>query len=329
MLKRKLSKQNSKVSPINGLLLVNKDKNKTSHDIVDEVRKILNQKSVGHAGTLDPLAEGLLVLLLGQATKLSPYLLNRDKKYFLTLKLGMETDTWDAEGKVLREDKVSFEKNQIEQALKEATREIELPVPYFSACKVQGKRLYSYARKGQQVEIPCRKMFFYDLDVQDIQADQASLSLSCKKGGYIRSWVDYIGRSLGTRASLMELKRQASLPFHLEDSLRTKELAERLKNLQNFNEEAMKERLGTSFIYFSKALDRPFVELTGRDSKAISHGQMPSHIFRTLEPRQIQVNKEESPQLIQFVQEHHLSALAELRPFQRPKILRTFPTKRH
>ena len=114
-----------------GILLINKDKDCTSHQIVNEVRQILKQKAVGHAGTLDPQARGLLVILCGIATKLSTYFLNSDKHYKLSIKFGLETDTFDLQGKVLRSEKVSLKKENIENLLKRETCELELPVPIF------------------------------------------------------------------------------------------------------------------------------------------------------------------------------------------------------
>ena len=147
----------------NGILLINKDKNCTSHDIVDEVRQIFKQQAIGHAGTLDPMARGLLVVLCGMATKLSPYFIKDDKGYKLSIKFGLETNTFDIEGKVLQSKEVSLKKEEIEQVLKKETRELEIPVPVFSAVKVKGRKLYSYAFSGKEHEVkpPLKKMSFW------------------------------------------------------------------------------------------------------------------------------------------------------------------------
>ena len=200
-----------------GILLINKDKNCTSHQIVNEVRQILKQKAVGHAGTLDPQARGLLVILCGIATKLSFYFLNNDKHYKLSIKFGLETNTFDLQGEVLRSEKVSLKKENIENLLKRETCELELPVPVFSAVKVKGRRLYSYAFAGREKEVtlPIKRMSFWNLDIHDIQKDSVNLSVSCSKGSYIRSWVHYLGQKIETGACLTELERVSSGAFHI------------------------------------------------------------------------------------------------------------------
>ena len=309
----------------NGLLLIHKDGGVTSHDVVDRLRTILGQRAVGHAGTLDPMAEGLLVILLGQATKLSFYILNRDKSYSLTVKFGLETDTFDGEGKVLRDEKVSLKKEEVKKALEESMGTLELKAPRFSAVKVRGRKLYSYARAGQPVEAPLREMRFYDLKIKDIRPDRADLSLSCAKGSYVRAWVNHVGKKTGTGACLIQMTRTASRPFELSQSLKISEVEDRLRDTFPESEEELKSLLGDSFVYPSSALPHiPLVKLTGRDARRLSVGQIPPYLIQCSLERQIEVNKTGRPQLIQAVRDREISALLELKPFQRMKIVRNF-----
>ena len=309
----------------NGVLLVHKDQGVTSHDVVDQLRKIFKQRSIGHAGTLDPMAEGLLVMLLGQGTKLSVYILNQDKSYSLTMQFGLKTDTFDKEGKVLKNESVSLKKEEVEKALKASCGSLELKVPHFSAVKVRGRKLYSYARAGEEVEAPRKKMIFYDLKIHTIQSDQAQVSLSCAKGGYVRSWVNFIGEQLGVGACLIQMTRTVSHPFHLSQSLRVSEIESRLKERFPKDETELKTLLEDSFIYPSSALPDVFpVKLTQRDAKVLSYGQIPPYVIQSTLNRQMEVNKTGQTQLIQAVQDWRLSALLEIRPFKKMKIVRNF-----
>ena len=309
----------------NGVLLVHKEQGVTSHDVVEQIRHILRQRSVGHAGTLDPMAEGLLVILLGQATKLSAYILNQDKSYSLTMKFGLKTDTFDKEGKILKDEAVSLQEETIEKTLKNSCGLLELQVPHFSAVKVQGRKLYSYARAGETVEAPRKKMFFYDLKIHSIQPDQAQISLSCAKGGYVRSWVSFVGEKLDVGACLIQMTRTASRPFNLSQSLKISEIENRLKEKFPENERELKALLKDSFVYSSSALPDVFpVKLTQRDSKILSCGQIPPYLIQSTLNRQMEVNQTGQLQLIQAVQDERLCALLEIRPFKRMKIVRNF-----
>ena len=144
---------------INGIIVINKPKEYTSHDVVAKVKKILNIKKVGHTGTLDPNATGVLPLLLNDGTKLSKYLINHDKEYKVILKLGIKTDTADGEGKIVKEEYVDFEKlNQVEETINSFIGKQEQIPPIYSAIKVNGKKLYEYAREGKNVEIKPRNI---------------------------------------------------------------------------------------------------------------------------------------------------------------------------
>ncbi len=203
---------------ISGLLLLNKPKDLTSHQLVQRVRSCLHQKSVGHCGTLDPMAEGLMLVVLGLACKLSSSLILADKIYKLTFQLGLVTDTLDITGKILNTTEVHLESSLIEKTLKKNLGLLNLTVPQFSAVKFRGKKLYEYARSGQEVPSIQKPMYFYNLQILNIHKTQITVQLSCRKGGYIRAWTSWIGEELGVGACLSQLTRLACLPFYLDQS---------------------------------------------------------------------------------------------------------------
>lgn len=205
---------------MNGLLLINKPSGLTSHDVVNRVRKILNTKEVGHSGTLDPLATGLMVLLIGEATKLSSYVTEGDKSYLVGVKLGITTDTLDITGQVLSEKSVFNSMFEIESAASQLVGEFSLPIPLFSAKKIDGKKLYEYARSGETIEQPVKIMKFWDV----VKDDSLKFHLHCSKGSFIRSWVQLLGERLGVGATLSSLQRTGSHKYSLKDALTIDEL---------------------------------------------------------------------------------------------------------
>ena len=315
---------------IHGLLLINKNKDCTSHQMVQEVRQILQQKSIGHAGTLDPMARGLLVILCGMATKLSSYFLMEDKRYRLSLKFGLETKTFDVQGEVVRSQSVSLKEKDIKDLLSQGLGELEIPVPIFSAVKVKGRKLYSYAFAGQEqaVQIPLKKMSFWDLDIHNIKKDSVDLSISCSKGSYIRSWAHYLGQKIQTGACLTQLERALSGSFSLEHSLTLEELKKKIsqKNLQNSRQ--LKNLLGSSFLFPTEALRRfPDLDLTEKDARILQHGRVPSYILTAKQADQIEVNKSGQPQILKALRREKLIALLEIKPYEKIKILRNFPNQ--
>ena len=314
----------------NGILLINKNKDCTSHDIVDEVRRILKQQAVGHAGTLDPMARGLLVILCGMATKLSPYFLNNDKSYRLSIKFGRETNTFDLQGEVLKSKEVSLKKEEVEKLLKEETRDLEIPVPVFSAVKVKGRKLYSYAFSGKEDEIkpPLKKMSFWGLKIHEIQKDSVSLTVTASKGSYIRSWVHHLGQKTKTGACLSQLERLSSGDFHVNQSLTTDELKQKLSENFPEDEEQLKSILGDSFLFPSSALNQfPQLELTGKNVQMLKQGRMPLYILSATQKDQISVNKKGQAQILKAVRGQKLVALLEMRPFEKVRILKNFPNQ--
>lgn len=215
------------MSPLDGLLLVDKQPGCTSHDVVARARRILNTKAVGHAGTLDPLASGLLILLIGEGTKVSDYILNGDKAYVVRAKLGVRTDTYDTDGKILSEQQVDVSLPQLKQAVKSLEGDIELQVPAHSAVKVDGKKLYELARAGEEVKAPIRKMGFYNLEILDHGTDWVDVQMLCSKGTFVRAWVNALGEKLGCGAIVSSLRRVFSSPFKVDQALTLEEIEDR------------------------------------------------------------------------------------------------------
>lgn len=213
---------------MDGIILIDKPKGVTSHDIVYKVKKLLNEK-VGHTGTLDPNATGVLPLLVGRGTKLSKYLMNHDKTYIVTLKLGEKTDTADSEGKVIEKKEVSkevFSKEKLLQTFSNFTGKILQTPPIYSAIKVNGKKLYEYARKGQEVEIKPRQIEIYKISLIEINqiANTIEFEVSCSKGTYIRSLCEDIAKELNTVGYMKELRRVQVGEFLIKDSITVEDL---------------------------------------------------------------------------------------------------------
>jgi len=211
---------------MDGILVVNKPKGCTSHDIVYKVKKIANQK-VGHTGTLDPNATGVLPLLIGKGTLVSKYLINHDKIYEAVLKLGIKTDTADLEGKVIQEKEINNQYvtvEYIESVFKELIGKQEQIPPMYSAIKVNGKKLYEYARKGQEVKIESRVIEIYDIKLNKIEEDELTFEVSCSKGTYIRSLCEMIAEKLDTVGYMKELKRIQVGEFKIEEAICLEEL---------------------------------------------------------------------------------------------------------
>lgn len=220
---------------MDGIIIINKPKNYTSNDIVNKVKRLLNTK-VGHTGTLDPNATGVLPLLLGKGTKFSKYLINHDKKYIATLKLGIKTTTADCEGDVIEElnvDKSIFIDSKIEETLKTFVgKQIQTP-PIYSAIKVNGKKLYEYARNNMAVEVPKREIEIYKINLVDKNENENIIvfEVECSKGTYIRSLCEDIANALGTVGYMKDLQRARVGAFNIEDAVTLEELEQNKDNL--------------------------------------------------------------------------------------------------
>lgn len=204
--------------PIEGLICLDKPSGQSSHDVVNAVRRLAGIRRVGHAGTLDPLASGLLLVCLGRATRLLEYLIGQPKTYLAKVRLGQETSTYDAEGEITAEHRVEISRQQLAAALDKFRGVIEQQAPMYSAVKVAGQPLYRRARKGESVERPVRTVTVYQLDLLAWQESLLALRIHCSSGTYIRSIAHDLGRELGCGAFLAGLRRTGVGRFSLADA---------------------------------------------------------------------------------------------------------------
>lgn len=202
---------------MNGLLLINKPKNYTSRDVVNVVSKILNTKKIGHTGTLDPIATGLLILTIGASTKLSDYITSDIKEYIATFKFGIETDTLDITGKVINKKDLNIKKEDLLNSLIKFNGNIIQEVPKYSAVKIKGKKLYEYARANIDIDLPKREIIIYELELLEF-SNEIKIRCLVSKGTYIRSLIRDIGYSLNTYATMTSLIRTKQGNFNIENS---------------------------------------------------------------------------------------------------------------
>lgn len=219
---------------MDGIIVINKEKNYTSHDVVAKLKKKLNISKVGHTGTLDPNATGVLPILIGKGTKFSKYLINHDKMYEVELELGKKTDTADIEGKIIEEKSVDedFIKQNLKQILNNFIGKQEQVPPMYSAIKKNGKKLYEYARAGAKVEVEPRKIEIYNIKLIEYDTNTVRFVVSCSKGTYIRSLCEDIAEKLNTVGYMKNLKRLQVGEFNIKDSVYIDDV--NLKNINNY-----------------------------------------------------------------------------------------------
>ena len=223
---------------MNGIIVINKHKGCTSHDIVYKVKKICNEK-VGHTGTLDPMATGVLPLLIGKGTLCSKYLINHDKIYRATIQLGIETDTLDAEGTVIDANEVSSEilkEEYIINVLNTFLGKQEQVPPMYSAIKVNGKKLYQYAREGKSIEVQSRNIEIYNIKLLEVNKEnkQIKFEVHCSKGTYIRSLCSDISKKLGTIGHMIELQRVQVGEFNISNSVTLEQIQNNPNELKKY-----------------------------------------------------------------------------------------------
>ena len=218
---------------MDGIIVINKEKEYTSHDVVAKLKKKLNISKVGHTGTLDPNATGVLPILIGKGTKFSKYLINHDKIYEVELELGKKTDTADIEGKVIEEENVDekYIKENLLQVLESFVGKQEQIPPMYSAIKKNGKKLYEYARAGEKVDIEPRKIEIYKIDLNKYDKNIITFVVSCSKGTYIRSLCEDIAEKLNTVGYMKNLKRLQVGEFNIKDAVYIDKI-----DLKNVNE---------------------------------------------------------------------------------------------
>lgn len=223
---------------MNGIIVINKHKGCTSHDIVYKVKKICNEK-VGHTGTLDPMATGVLPLLIGKGTLCSKYLINHDKIYRATIQLGIETDTLDAEGTIVDTKEVSGEmlnEEYIINILDTFLGKQEQVPPMYSAIKVNGKKLYQYAREGKSIEVQSRNIEIYNIKLLEVNKEnkQIKFEVHCSKGTYIRSLCSDISKKIGTIGHMIELQRVQVGEFNISNSVTLEQIQNNPNELKKY-----------------------------------------------------------------------------------------------
>lgn len=256
-----------------GVLLVDKPKGITSHDVIAVLRRVLKRKDIGHAGTLDPEASGLLVLLLGEATKLSDILLTGDKGYFVDVQFGTKTDSGDLAGQVIATSDVRPSSENLQTTLPTMVGDFEWEVPIYSAVKVDGKKLYEYARADQTVVIPKKIMGFKSARLISSDSQTARVELFCSKGSFMRTWAEKWGEKLGTVAVASGIRRSWSAPYSLDQALSLNAIT--LENAYS---------AGPQWIPIENTLQEwPSIRIEGNEEKLISNGQIPRKMARFLE----------------------------------------------
>ena len=243
-----------------GFLNIYKPQGKTSHDVVAILRRITKIKQIGHTGTLDPFAEGVLPICIGKATRLIEYL-NDDKAYVGTVQLGKSTTTYDTEGEEVNVSDKKVTLQEIQEILPKFRGEIQQLPPIFSAIKVNGKKLYEYARKGEEVKIEPRRVNIYKLEIVNFNEEKQTLALhiECSKGTYIRSIANDLGEALGCYGHLIKLVRIKAGKFGISEAIR-------LDTLE------VKEQVEENLIYPLEYLDYPKYELNESEKEKVSHG---------------------------------------------------------
>ena len=249
-------------SNMNGILLINKPKGITSSDVVIKLRKLLNTKKIGHTGTLDPIAEGLLVITIGEATKISSILIDHNKEYIATLRLGIKTDTYDTEGKVLEENPIPKDLD-IEKMILDFKGTYLQEVPIYSSVKVNGKKLYEYARNNIEVELPKREVNIKEIEILDITNNIVKIKCTVSKGTYIRSLINDIGNKLGCGAIMTELVRTKVDDFSIDNSYT-------LEDIENNN---------YKLINIEDSLDYPIIKVDKELEFKISNGVKLDNLF--------------------------------------------------
>lgn len=245
---------------MDGILLIDKPSGITSHDAVDYIRKKAGIKRVGHTGTLDPNATGLLILCLGKATRLSEYFISLDKIYEGRMRLGIVTDSHDIDGNVIKENEVkNITKKEVKRFLSEFIGDIEQIPPMISAIRIGGKRLYKMAREGLEIERKPRKVKIYEFTLLDMKLPDIWFRVACSRGTYVRTLCHDLGERMGCGATLIELKRTQVGNYKLENAI-------------PLNSLTTKEEIQKNLIPIEKALDLPQIVVNASGEFLFTHG---------------------------------------------------------
>lgn len=250
---------------MNGIIIIDKPIDKTSHNMVSFMRRMTGIKKIGHTGTLDPMATGVLPVCIGTATKAADMLTLSEKTYIAEFVLGKTTDTLDARGNITGEYSVNVTRKDIEKAIMSFLGDIEQIPPMYSAIKMQGKKLYELARAGVEVERKARKVTIENIDINDINMEENKISVTvkCSKGTYIRTLCDDIGKKLGTGAYMTSLRRTATGMFGIENA----------KSVQQIEELAKQGKLETCLIPTDNLFfGFPEIRLNEKQTRSIKNG---------------------------------------------------------
>ncbi len=248
---------------MNGLIIVDKDKNITSRDVVNNLNHIFNIKKIGHTGTLDPIATGVLVCLIGKYTKLGNLITALDKEYIAEIKLGIKTDTLDITGNVMEEKNFNITKEQIKKVFASFSHEYMQTVPEFSAVKINGKKLYEYARENQKINLPKRKVTIYSLELLDYSNGIIKFKTKVSKGTYIRSLIMDICEYLNTIGTMSSLRRTKQGKFSIDN-------AYTLEDIKNNN---------YKLLNIKDFLDYPIIELKKEEYFKVINGVKLENIY--------------------------------------------------
>jgi tRNA pseudouridine55 synthase len=263
--------------PISGLFLLDKPQGLSSNSALQRVKRIYGAAKAGHTGALDPLATGLLPICLGEATKFSQYLLDSDKRYLTTAKLGQRTDTCDAEGEVTEEKPVpdNLSRERIEALLVEHfSGEIEQVPPVYSALKLNGQPLYKLARQGVEVEVKPRRVRIHEIKLLALRGDEVDLEVFCSKGTYIRSIVEDLGVLLGCGAHVSVLRRLQTGPFHADQMMTLEQLQNLAQPQAEEAQNSIQKRLDALLLpAWAPVADLPRVQLEAAEAERLQMGQ--------------------------------------------------------
>ena len=286
---------------MDGIFNIYKEKGFTSHDVVAIVRRTIHMKKVGHTGTLDPDAEGVLPVCVGKATKLSDVIMDGRKSYRAMLRLGITTTTEDASGEVLETKEVDFNEDKIREVVASFIGKLEQVPPMYSAVKVNGKKLYELAREGKEIERKSRTIEVYDIRIrQFLPPDRVEIDVDCSKGTYIRTLCSDIGKALGCGGHMAELLRTATGAFSLDNAIKLDEL----KAL------AEQEKVEDALLTMEDALkDFPVVKVSEKSAKFLYNGGKIQERFFTEKP----ASYEEGDIVSVYDHENNLVGLYEIK----------------
>ena len=286
---------------MDGIFNIYKEKGFTSHDVVAIVRRTIHMKKVGHTGTLDPDAEGVLPVCVGKATKLSDVIMDGRKSYRAMLRLGITTTTEDASGEVLETKEVDFNENRIREVVASFIGKLKQVPPMYSAVKVNGKKLYELAREGKEIERKSRTIEVYDIRIrQFLPPDRVEIDVDCSKGTYIRTLCSDIGKALGCGGHMAELLRTRTGAFSLENAIKLEEL----KAL------AEQEKAEEALLTMEEALkDFPVVKVSEKSAKFLYNGGKIQERFFTEKP----ASYKEGDIVVAYDHENNLVGLYEMK----------------